>query len=270
MDHVVFVLAVNCEQLAHSVKALYGNDFDAEGYLRRFFDVDCQLPEPSPDAFIHAQLQASGIDDYFDGTPATKSTFASIYFQKELKREKAGETMREMLLTFFSASDVSFRTIGQAINRLGLLYASLRADQDDYGVATTVALILRTLDRKLYSRFVNGEVSDREVVDTFFGRPSLVALQQEDWSIEFEAVIILAALEDEIPNMSPTDTVRSPLLDWYRGPGKSKHTSCVVSAVEREILHGDREIGFSQTVRRLELVSSTLIENKSDTSNSGY
>ena len=45
-DRIVFVLAVNCDQLAHSVTALYGNDFDAEGYLRRFFDVDFQLPEP--------------------------------------------------------------------------------------------------------------------------------------------------------------------------------------------------------------------------------
>ena len=36
VDRIVFVLAVNCDQLAHSVKALYGNDFDAEGYLRRF------------------------------------------------------------------------------------------------------------------------------------------------------------------------------------------------------------------------------------------
>ena len=270
VDHVVFILAVNCEQLAHSVKALYGNDFDAEGYLRRFFDVDCQLPEPSRDAFIRARLQATGIDDYFDCTPATKSPFANTYFRKEVKREKAGETMRAMLLMYFGASDVSFRTVGQAIHRLGLLYASLRGDQDDYGVATTVALILRTFDRKLSSRFVIGEISDREVVEAFFDRPSLAPLRQEDWSIEFEAMIILAALENEIPNMSPTDTVRSPLLDWYRGRGKSRHASRVVSAVDRAILHGEAEIGFSQAVRRLELVSATLIEKEPDTSDAGH
>ena len=260
VDRVVFVLAVNCEQLAHSVKALYGNDFDAEGYLRRFFDVDCQLPEPSRDAFIRAQLQATGIDEYSDCSPATKSFFATTYFQRELKREKVGETMREMLLTFFRASDVSFRTIGQAIHRLGLLYASLRADQEDYGVATTVALILRTFDRKLYSRFVTGEISDLEVLEAFFNRPSLAPLRQEEWSIVFEATVILAALEEDIPNISPTDTVRSPLLDWYRDRGKSLHGSRVLSAVEGAIADGNVEVGFIQAVRRLELVSATLIE----------
>ena len=46
VDHTVFVLAINRDQLAHSIKALYGNDFDANGYLRRFFDVDFHLPDP--------------------------------------------------------------------------------------------------------------------------------------------------------------------------------------------------------------------------------
>lgn len=36
VDRVVFVLAVNRDELAHSVRALYGAEFDAPGYLRRF------------------------------------------------------------------------------------------------------------------------------------------------------------------------------------------------------------------------------------------
>ena len=54
VDHIVFVLAINCDQLVHSVKALYGNDFDAEGYLRRFFDVDFRLPNPDRTKFIRS------------------------------------------------------------------------------------------------------------------------------------------------------------------------------------------------------------------------
>lgn len=262
VDHVVFVLVVNGEQLAHSVKALYGNDFDADGYLRRFFDVDFILPEPPRDAFIRALLQATGIDDYFDCTPASKSTFAHIYFRKEVEREKSGEKLQAMLLMFFGASDLSLRSVAQAIHRLGLLYASLGADQDDFGLATTVALILRTLDRKIYCRFVNGKASDREVVDTIFERPNLKNLRQEEWSIAFEAVVILAGLEDEISSMSGSDTVRSPLLDWYRGHEKSKHAKNVVSMVERAIDNREAEIGFSQAVRRLELFSATLIDKR--------
>ena len=194
VDHIVFVLAVNRDQLAHSVKALYGSDFDAEGYLRRFFDVDFQLPEPSRDAFIAAQLQATGIADYFDQTPLCPA----------------------MLSAFFGASDLSLRTIGQAIHRLGLLYASLQRDQHDHGWATAVALILRTLDQDLYGRFIKGEVFDRDVVDEVFGRPGLTDLQHQNWGILFEALIVLAAQEDEkISILSSSEPINSPLLGRY-------------------------------------------------------
>ena len=54
VDHVVFVLAVNRDELAHSVRVPYGEKFDAEGYLRRFFDIDFRLPTPDPRVF-HSQ-----------------------------------------------------------------------------------------------------------------------------------------------------------------------------------------------------------------------
>ena len=102
-DRIVFVLAVNCDQLAHSVKAQYGNDFDAEGYLRRFFDVDFKLPEPDRQAFVHAQLQVTGIYDYFAGA----------------MRKPTGDTIRELLSLFFGASDLSLRTIGRPFTAWG-------------------------------------------------------------------------------------------------------------------------------------------------------
>lgn len=44
---VVFVIATDTQQLSHSVKAIYGEGFNAEIYLRRFFDQIYTLPEPN-------------------------------------------------------------------------------------------------------------------------------------------------------------------------------------------------------------------------------
>ncbi len=114
-----------------------------------------------------------------------------------------------MLSLFFGASDLSFRTVGQAIHRLGLLYASLRRDQHDFGLATTVALILRTMDTKLCYRFVAAEVSDGNVVDAIFSRPSLKTLRYDDRNVTFEAAVILAGLEDALPNLSRSEPLPS-------------------------------------------------------------
>ena len=278
VDRIVFVLAVNLDQLAHSVRALYGSDFDAKGYLRRFVDVDFYLPDPDRDAFIREQLQATEIADYFDKTPL-------------------GEKLRTMLQKFFGASDLSLRTVGQAICRLGLLCVLLRSDQHDYALATTVALILRTIDPDLFHRFCRSEATDLDVVKTIFGHPSLKNLQHEEWGVEFECTIVLAALEDKIPNMSLLEidgstlfspkSIRTRLLDYYltrqqtdrdvREKGgdaeiqervsEGKHAKRVFDKVKQEIQQaiqsGQGQIGFREAVQQLEL----LTNRQSDLSN---
>lgn|GEM_PF-158138 len=43
-DLVTFVFSVNLDQLQHTIKRYYGNDFDACRYLDRFFDLRISLP----------------------------------------------------------------------------------------------------------------------------------------------------------------------------------------------------------------------------------
>lgn len=47
IPEVVFVVATDTQQLSHSVKAVYGEGFNGEIYLRRFFDQIYTLPEPN-------------------------------------------------------------------------------------------------------------------------------------------------------------------------------------------------------------------------------
>lgn len=42
--NIFFVVSVDKEQLSHSIRTLYGNGMDSDGYLRRFFDLDCKMP----------------------------------------------------------------------------------------------------------------------------------------------------------------------------------------------------------------------------------
>lgn len=97
VDHIIFALAVNRTQLAHSIRALYGSDFDAGGYLRRFFDVDFMLPDPDRSNFLNGLLDGMQIE----------------------------EAARSVLQAFFSLPIVSLRQVGQSVHRLGLVIASL-------------------------------------------------------------------------------------------------------------------------------------------------
>jgi len=49
---VVFVLAIDREQLENSLRSVYGSDLDTNGYLARFIDLEYMLPIPDNDKLI--------------------------------------------------------------------------------------------------------------------------------------------------------------------------------------------------------------------------
>ena len=52
LPNIVFIVATDTKQLCASIKAVYGNEFDAQIYLERFFDLKYTLPLPSLKNFI--------------------------------------------------------------------------------------------------------------------------------------------------------------------------------------------------------------------------
>lgn len=263
VDHVVFVLAVNRDQLGHSIRALYGSEFDAEDYLRRFFDIDFQLPEPERDIFIDASLRAVCVPDYFQRTQRSEMWSyedALAFFQ-----------------VFFKSSDLSLRRITQAIHRLGLVLVSLRGKHRLASMAAVVALILRTIDVNLYHRFIRGEASDEQVIDAVFSRPETKDIREEKKSILFEAVTILACCE---VSGSCDDEINTPLMAKYRIWAQSAEKSAtpdfpdaprakdvayhVHGLLERTPFAYRTGIGFMHSAQCLELLYSGLADDSAD------
>ncbi|MCB2146565.1 MAG: KAP family NTPase [Deltaproteobacteria bacterium] len=56
VEDVVFVLSVDRGQLENSVKAIYGNNIEASGYLLRFIDYRFKLPEIKSEINFYRQL----------------------------------------------------------------------------------------------------------------------------------------------------------------------------------------------------------------------
>ena len=50
-DRITFIFSVNLEQLQHTIKHYYGDDFDSCRYLDRFFDLRISIPPANMDKF---------------------------------------------------------------------------------------------------------------------------------------------------------------------------------------------------------------------------
>lgn len=60
---VYFVIAINITQLSHSIRAVYGSGFDGYAYLKRFFDMQYSLRQPSNKQFTDSLVETIGVSN---------------------------------------------------------------------------------------------------------------------------------------------------------------------------------------------------------------
>ena len=261
VNRIVFVLAVNRSELAHSIKALYGTKFDAIGYLRRFVDIDFRLPDPDRANFINSALAQIRIDEYFSRT-------------KDKQAGATREDMRNMVQVFFRTPNLSLRQIGQSIHRLGLVFASLRSDQYSFALSAVVALIFRTIDADLYHQFCRHEISDRDAMDKLFEKLGGASPPLKHERSLFEAIVIAGWCEMAHPQGLFGESIDSPLYVRYKeeydeqtevnevNKPKLKHAATVFDVADKFCLppYPYGRLGFLHSVSRVELLSDGLIQ----------
>lgn len=118
---IYFVIGTNIEQLSHSVKAVYGEQFDGNRYLKRFFDFQFNLPEPIHENFTkyHFSLGAiptgvnllDGLDveHYGEDAEMRNAIVFEIYasaFDLTLRDREAVMRILQGAFAAFSAGDV--------------------------------------------------------------------------------------------------------------------------------------------------------------------
>ncbi len=257
VDNIVFVLAVNREQLVHSVRALYGNKFDAEKYLLRFFDLSFRLPYPALKEFITETLNSVDARKWFTRDPSVLS-FSSNLLQK-----------------FFAASQPSARDIAQALHHIGAMFALLADHHELFDQEAFVLLILKTINQDIYYRFITGDVSDKEVVDAVFEDPeleTLATLRNEFEGRWFETTMILAT-EDIVVSLDMKQNNQLLQLHKYykdmlgEGSGatdeQKKHAEDILNRCDRWRKGAALQpagIGFWRSIQRLEMLSPELLQ----------
>lgn len=265
VDHIVFVLAINLTELSHSVRAVYGEQFNASNYLERFFDIDFKLPDVNREKFILSNFQAMKIDQYF----------------KRTEDESAAENfpaIAKVFSSFLGKADISLREISQVMRRLGLVIAALPNNRPFLGWGSAMALIIRTIDFDLYERFMRLEVDDQEVIDSILLRPEFANFRNKHEGNLFEAVILTAHMGLRVQKLQ-ADTL-SPLYQKYlelaggnpevvASAGAKEHERAtkikkMMEHFEQDALCGSGGINFSYAVERIELFSADL--TKKDTS----
>ena len=198
VDNVVFILAINSSALAHSIKALYGNAFDAESYMRRFIDLQFRLPDHDRTHFVEALLRSVRLKDHPDGQ--TDDAALSL-----------------MLFTsFLSQRRFSLRDTEQATHRLNLILQLLDNVKPWMMFAAVVGLILRAAEPEIYLRFLRNETSDEEILETLFANLPMKTPGLAQTKAKIEGAVVAITQPRSSGDTGMFAELTSPLIQRHR------------------------------------------------------
>lgn len=82
-DRIIFVASINREQLIHSISKYYGTNFDATGYLDKFFDWNIYLPEL--DTSFSDRLNFTGEQYFIENITKELSLYFQLTYREKLR-----------------------------------------------------------------------------------------------------------------------------------------------------------------------------------------
>lgn len=136
---IVFVLALDKEQLCHSIKAVYGEGLDAQGYLQRFIDLEYLLGIPTPTEYIEYLCASLDLDNYFSNRNKINSSF--------LEDKNDLISSMQSLNSYFS---FSLREVEQQFTRIKLALLATPDEEHAYVPLIVLLVNLRQKQSSLY------------------------------------------------------------------------------------------------------------------------
>lgn len=151
-DGVVFALGLHRQQLTASIKAVYGQDFDAQGYLERFFDLSASLPVVrGREGYVKSKL----------GAQQLRSEIVKLTGNQQLPDLGFAEELA------VSVEGMTARLIDRFSQNLKIVWVAMPSNLRRYRIFEyiCVGLALKLLDPEMYARFNQGAASDKDVFE---------------------------------------------------------------------------------------------------------
>ncbi len=144
VDNIIFVLATDKSQLAHSIRAVYGQGLDVNGYLRRFIDFDYLLPIPNKNKFINTLLEKLSLNDIVD----------VIFY--------SGVTIRVFIWDFIYLYQLTLREIEAFCNILNIVARSHNRFRTNELILVFFFIIIKIKVPDIYKTYNNLDSEDND------------------------------------------------------------------------------------------------------------
>lgn len=159
IDNIVFVLSVDKTVLCKSIRAVYGGlDINTGAYLRRFIDLDFDLPQPRPHDFIKMLYERHKLNEYC-------STYDNYLAKTFGTKTDNNAVLLDSIISCFTPAQHSLRDIEKYMARLNIIVRSLDPDNDPMYLAAYL-LYLHMFYLDVYQNFRTQRYEVKELWNT--------------------------------------------------------------------------------------------------------
>ena len=152
VPHVVFVLSIDKEQLANSVRGFYGSDrIDADEYLRRFIDVEYFLPKPDYNSFINYVCDTLELD---------------ALISKNCDKDRSHqECVKSLIVRLLSEKNLTLRQIEKILIHTKLVLQSQQNNNNHCPEVLIMLLYFRFFEHDLYLKIKKRDLDIQQLAD---------------------------------------------------------------------------------------------------------
>jgi hypothetical protein len=152
---LVFALSIDKDQLCSAIRGLYGSDLlDAEEYLRRFIDIEYNIPNPSTERFCEFLVE------YFD--------YKSFFLQPDRQqlfelRDDLGELIK-FSIALFEASNLTLRVQEKILAHARVVISSFLKNNYLFPSLFIFLVYLRIIKPEIFNNIKEKKFNSQELI----------------------------------------------------------------------------------------------------------
>ena len=179
VKNIIFVLGIDKQALSNSVKVVYGEETQVNGYLARFIDMEYKLNDISSKQYVSYLLEKLKFDEIFN-----KRQEISRYV---LETEYSYRDFLNVIEKLFVGFKLSLREIEKIINEI---YFILKSNESNciYPYPLILLCIIKRVDKETYNKIKYKQIKFKE----FVKKLSIKFNWLESWFEEFDNSIFKA------------------------------------------------------------------------------
>lgn len=151
---VYFVAATNIEQLGHSIKVVYGDGFDSDRYLKRFFDSEYSLPAPDKMGFSAVLFEKFGLIN-----------FRNYYSVMQANLYPDADRDIQVFTWICDGFDLSLRDREAVVAALFAVLASIPSGEEVHIFYLIFLIAIRHVSAEVYDELSNSRWASSVVVE---------------------------------------------------------------------------------------------------------